>query len=164
MKRTGENKCISFSFFSACGGNYWGKKALTKNLIWPKEHINYNFVVVYFFFVTLRGKITGKWLSFLKDDSRTQNRRSHGAYSLMQGCYIPPEITQIWAGVAFLVAEGETQIKLSVFCAWVDMGREGRGGAKDARWWEDESIVDRETRQRVTVLGWAAEYHGTGGW
>lgn len=29
--------------------------------------------------------------------------------------------------------------------------------------WEDESIVDRETRQRVTVLGWAAEYHGTGG-
>lgn len=49
VKRTGENKCISFSFFSACGGNYWGKKALTKNLIWPKEHINYNFVVVYFF-------------------------------------------------------------------------------------------------------------------
>lgn len=46
MSWTGEIECISFSL-SACGHNFWGKEALSKNLIWPKEHINYNFLVGY---------------------------------------------------------------------------------------------------------------------
>lgn len=29
--------------------------------------------------------------------------------------------------------------------------------------WEDYSIIDRETRQYVIVLGWAAKYRGPGG-
>lgn len=45
MSWTGENKFMNVSL-SDCGYNYWGKEVSSKNLIQPKEHINYNSVVV----------------------------------------------------------------------------------------------------------------------